>query len=72
MDISDLSNLASSPAIAIPATGVVSVANLLAWVPVAVNVLTLLYLAILIGHKAWVWYREYKGKQAIVDEDKLP
>jgi len=65
-------DIASSPSIAVPATGVISVANLMAWIPVAVNVLTLLYLAVLIGHKLWVWYKEYKGKQAIVDEDKLP
>ena len=68
----NISDLASSPAVAIPATGVVSVANLLAWVPIAVNVLTLLYLAILIGHKLWVWYKEYKGKQVIVDSEELP
>jgi len=68
----NISDLASSPAVAIPATGVVSVANLLAWVPIAVNVLTLLYLAILIGHKLWVWYKEYKGKQVIQDLEELP
>jgi len=65
-------DIASSPAVAIPTTGVVSVANLMAWIPLAVNVLTLLYLAILIGHKLWVWYKEYKGKQVIQDLEELP
>lgn len=30
-------------------------------VPEIVNILTLLYLLLLVGHKAWSWYREWKG-----------
>lgn len=67
-----ITDVASSPLVATPIAVGVSTANIIALLPIAINVLTFAYLAVLLGHKLWVWYREWKGKQTIKDEDTLP
>jgi hypothetical protein len=70
--MSIITDVASNPAVAVPIAAGVSGANLIALIPIFINVATALYISMLIGHKAWVWYREWKGKQQIQDEDSLP
>lgn len=67
-----ITDIASSPAVAVPIIGSVTGINLITLLPIFINVATALYLSMLIGHKAWVWYREWKGKQQIQDEENLP
>lgn len=67
-----ITDVASSPIVAVPATIMVSAANILSILPILINVGTFLYISMLIGHKAWVWYREWKGKQKIIDTEDLP
>ena len=67
-----ITDMASSPQVAAPITVGVTGANLLAALPLFINVATALYLVLLIGHKLWVWYREWKGKQQVQDKDELP
>lgn len=70
--MSAITDIASSPSVAIPIAAGVSGVNLIALLPIFINVATALYISMLIGHKAWVWYREWKGKQQIEDKDGLP
>lgn len=66
-----ISDVAASPVVAVPITSGVAVANIVAFIPIIINVLTVGYLSLLIGHKIWVWYKEYKAsKQGIIPEDK--
>jgi hypothetical protein len=67
-----ITDIAASPAVAVPIAAGVTGANLIAMLPIFINVATALYISMLIGHKAWVWYREWKGKQQLKDEDSLP
>lgn len=67
-----ITDFAASPVVAVPTTIMVSAANILSFLPIFINVATVVYLLMLIGHKGWVWYRELKGKQQIKDEDSLP
>lgn len=70
--MSNITDFASSPVVAVPTTILASAANILSFIPILINIGTLIYISLLIGHKLWVWYREYKGKQAIKDEESLP
>jgi hypothetical protein len=70
--MNSITDFAASPVVAVPTTLMVSAANILAFLPLLINVLTALYLIMLVGHKVWVWYREYRGKQQIIDKDDLP
>jgi hypothetical protein len=70
--MSVITDIAASPSVAVPIAAGVTGANLIAMLPIFINVATALYLSMLIGHKAWVWYREWKGKQQIQDKDELP
>lgn len=70
--MSIITDVASSPIVATPIAVGVSGLNLITLLPILINVGTALYISMLIGHKAWVWYREWKGKQQVQDEDSLP
>jgi hypothetical protein len=70
--MNNITDFAASPVVAVPTTIMVSAANILSFLPIFINIATAVYLTMLVGHKAWVWYREWKGKQAIVDKDELP
>lgn len=70
--MNNITDFAASPVVAVPTTVMISAANILSFLPIFINIATALYLTMLVGHKAWVWYREWKGKQAIKDEESLP
>lgn len=75
MNFQVITDAAASPAVAVPIAAGVSVGNILAFLPIAINVLTVLYLMMLVGHKVWVWYKEYKASKqgnVPVDKDGLP
>lgn len=68
-----ISDVASSPAVAAPIAIGISAANVLAILPMVINILTVLYLLLLVGHKCYVWYKDSKlAKQgiSIVDRDE--
>lgn len=59
----DYMDTATNPQIAVPVTGVASLTSAFADnLPVIINIGWALYLALLIGHKAWTWYKQWKGK----------
>lgn len=58
----------TSPASTVPVIAVVGAANWLSYLPEAVNLLTATYLIVLIGHKLYVWRKEWKSKTIIKDE----
>lgn len=54
---------ATNPQIALPVTGVASLTSAFADnLPVIINIGWALYLALLIGHKAYTWYKQIKSK----------
>lgn len=57
---------ATHPSTTIPVIGTVGMGNLLSSLPDIINVCTALYLILLITHKGWRMYKEWKtGKEAI-------
>jgi hypothetical protein len=58
----------TSPASAVPAVTVVGVGNWLGVLPEIINILTAVYLLLLISHKAYVFMKEWKTKKIIKDE----
>ena len=70
-EMKNITDIASSPIVAAPAVTSVVAANIVSLLPIFINVATAIYLVLLIGHKVWSWYKEYKGKQPI-EEDGLP
>jgi hypothetical protein len=72
MNLQVITDAAASPSVAVPIAAGVSVGNFLAFLPIAINALTFLYLLMLVGHKGWIWYKEWKGKQQIKDTEELP
>ncbi len=67
-----ITDIASSPAVAVPLGTTTAVANLVTILPVLINVAMLIYLIILIAHKIWTWYKERQGKMVINTKDEIP
>lgn len=66
-----ISDVAASPPVGASVAVGVSAANFLAFLPPLINILTATYLILLVGHKLWVWYKDWKlSKQGIKPEDK--
>lgn len=66
-----ITDVASSPAVAAPIALTISAANILAILPTVINVLTVLYLLLLVGHKCYVWYKDSKlAKQGVPIADR--
>lgn len=56
-----ISDAASSPPIATATTVAVTTANLLDFsLPIVINIATVIYLSLLISHKGWQMYKEWK------------
>lgn len=58
----------TSPASAIPVATTVGIANWLGSLPEIINILTALYLIVLISHKVYVWIKEYRTKTLAEDK----
>jgi hypothetical protein len=68
-----ITDVASSPIVAIPTALGISAANLFAALPLLINIGTFAYIVVLLAHKLWVWHEEYKTKKLAKDEgDELP
>ena len=66
-----ISDVAASPVVATPIAVGVSAANIIAFLPVFINVVTAIYLTLLVSHKLWVWYKDWKlAKQGVAPVDK--
>jgi len=61
-----ISDVAASPVVATPIAVGVSAANIIAFLPIFINIATAIYLTLLVSHKLWVWYKDWKmAKQGI-------
>lgn len=67
--ITTITEAATQPASAVPVTGLVAVGNLFSLLPEIVNVLTIVYVSLLIIHKAWKMYAEWKEGSITKDKD---
>ena len=59
----------TSPASAVPVSGLVATGNFLASLPEIVNILTIVYVSLLIIHKSWKMYADWKDKTILKDTD---
>lgn len=59
--MNNITDMASAPQVAIPITSTVAVSNVLAILPDIVNILTAVYLVILIGAKLYSFWKERKN-----------
>lgn len=58
-----ISEAASSPQVAVPLTSGVALSNVFQVLPDIINIGTVVYLSLLIVHKAWTMYQEYKQRK---------
>jgi hypothetical protein len=67
--MSYITEQATSPNTSIPVIGTVGAANWIGMAPEIINVLTVIYLVLLVAHKGYNMYKEYKtGKDTEKDE----
>ena len=64
-----ISDVASSPLVAVPLGIGAATANFIALLPFLLNCAMFAYFLILVAHKLWVWWREYKGTIQIKDTE---
>ena len=64
-----ITDVASSPLVAIPLGIGTAAANFIALLPILINIVMFIYFIILVSHKLWVWWGEYKGTQPIKDDE---
>lgn len=57
----------TSPSSTLPVVTLVGAANWLSSLPEIINILTAVYLVLLVSHKLYVFYREWKTKTLIKD-----
>ena len=55
-----ITDVASSPIVAIPLGVGTAAANFITVLPILINVAMFIYFCILVAHKIWVWWREWK------------
>lgn len=67
--ISTITDIASSPLVSVPLGLSTAMANLIALLPIAINIVMLIYFIILVSHKIWVWWREAKEPFEIKDDE---
>lgn len=65
--ISRVTEAVTQPSNSVPAVGMLGVANFYAMLPEAINILTIIYLFLLVLHKGYVLYQEWKHKKIIKD-----
>lgn len=64
-----ISDVASSPLVAIPLGLGTAAANFIALLPILINCAMFSYFVILVLHKIWVWWKEYKKEIPIKDTE---
>lgn len=67
--INSITETATQPASAVPVTGLVAAGNIFTSLPEIVNILTIVYVAMLIIHKAWKMYAEWKTGSILKDNN---
>jgi len=65
--LTQITETATQPASAVPVTGLVAAGNILGALPEFVNILTALYILLLIVHKIWKMYAEWKAGSILKD-----
>jgi len=66
-----ISDVAASPPVGASIAVGVSAANFIAFLPIFINIATAIYLTLLVSHKLWVWYKDWKlAKQGVAPVDK--
>lgn len=64
-----ITDVASSPLVAVPLGIGAAAANFIALLPLLLNLAMFAYFVILVAHKIWVWYKEVKGEVEIKDTE---
>lgn len=62
-----ISDVASSPLVAVPLGIGAATANFIALLPFLLNCAMFAYFIVLLAHKIWVWWKEVKGEVQIKD-----
>lgn len=66
--MSFITEQATSPNTSIPVIGTVGAANWIGMAPEIINVLTVIYLVLLVAHKGYNMYKEYKTNTITKEE----
>jgi hypothetical protein len=62
--LDQITDQATHPAVAVPVVTTAGAANtFIDHLPILINLGMVLYVVLLVGHKGWTWYTEYKDRR---------